>query len=268
MLKQFFNSAEQVQQKYDEYADGHTKEVHASQEEITKLLDRDNKEVDRSGKHIEEVLKQARDNQKELLASAVGYLIQAKCFAQDYLNLKKDYEELQKDQLPRGKTYCCVMKAPILSRKEDIEKAGLKKNDLQILFRLIPCVGYNTGILLNPDTGIPFIRVSDIAEYLGENQRSDGAVGDSIRRLIQGGILWKHGSNYIMNDYYIRCGQMTTGVLQKRRKYLLRQCKKQGKKPTQLQGKNKDNGKTKKDEPKEPQTQTTSEEEEGEVIPF
>ena len=250
----FFNSAEEAQRAYDKFADEHTKDVHENQTEIDRLLDRNNKEVDRSGKHIEEVLKQARDNQGKLLKSAIGYISQTKGTQCDYQYLKGDYSRLERSLLPTNKTYCCVMKEPLLllSRKEDIEKAGLKQGDLQILLRLIPCVGFNTGILLNPDNGIPLISIADIAEYLGENPRSDGALARAIKRLIGGGIIWRYGNLFVVNDYWIRCGAMTTGVLTKRNRVMKNNRKEQGKKPINEQGKNKDTKIIESDKSKEP----------------
>ncbi len=261
----FFNTAQQAQQTYDDFAKRHTKDVHENQEEIEKLLDRDNKEVDRSGKHINEVLEQARDNQRELIKSIVGYINQTKRAAINEIYEREEKKQIKKDSLPRGQTYCCVMKMPILSRKEDIEKAGLKEGDFQILFRLIPCVAYNTGILLNPENGISFISIADVAEYLGEKSSSDGKVAKSMQRLIKAGIIWRYGSLFIMNDLYIRCGEMTTGVLQKRKKKMETW---QGKKPTNKQGKKAVKKTIKKDVAEEPQTQVTSGKEVDEAIPF
>ena len=160
------------------------------------------------------------------------------------------------------------MKEPILSRKEDIEKAGLKEGDLQILFRLIPCVWFNSGVLKNPDNGIPFITIADVADYLGENPRSDGKVAKAMQRLIKAGIVWRYGNTFIMNDDFIRCGAMTIGVLTTRRRVMEKYQNRQGKKPTNKQGKITDKKNVEIDTIKEPQTQNTSGQGIFEEIPF
>ncbi len=256
------NSAEEAQRKYDSFADRHTKEVNENQRAIQDILDG---KIPRTGATVDKVLEQAMDNQAELLKSIIRYINQTKRAVVSDFYSKKDNKRLANNLLPRGKTYCCVMKEPIPSRKEDIKKAGLKEGDLQILFRLIPCVGYNTGILINPDNGIPFITYADVAEYLGECSRSDGAVGRCMNRLIENGIVWRYGDLFIMNDDFIRCGAMTTGVLQKRKEK--RQAI-QGKKPTNKQGEIMDKKNVKIDIVKEPQTQATSGQETLEEIPF
>lgn len=256
------NSAEEAQRKYDSFADKHTKEVNENQRAIQDILDG---KIPRTGATVDKVLEQARDNQAELLKSIIGYINQTKRAVVSDFYSKKDNKRLANNLLPRGKTYCCVMKEPIPSRKEDIEQAGLKEGDLQILFRLIPCVGYDTGILLNPDNGIPFITYADVADYLGENPSSDGKVAKAMQRLIKAGIVWRYGGMLIMNDDFIRCGAMTKGVLQKRKEK--RQAI-QGKKPINRQGKKAGTKKTKNDIVEEPQTQATSEQGIFEEIPF
>ena len=258
----YFNSAEEAQQAYDSFADKYTNYVHEHQTFIKDILEG---KIPRTGETIDKALKQGSELERELVASLVGNINQAKKAVVNELYTKEDNKRLSKDLLPRGKTYCCVMKEPIPSRNEDIEQAGLKEGDLQILFRLIPCVGYNTGILLNPDNGFPFITYADIAEYLGEKPIDDGKVANAMRRLIKEGIVWRYGGMFIMNDDFIRCGQMTTGVLQKRREK--RQAI-QGKKPINKQGKKAGTKKTKNDIAEEPQTQATSGQGIFEEIPF
>lgn len=270
MSKLYFNNAKQAQQAYDNFAERHIKEIHENQTEIDRLLDRSNQTVDKSGKHIEEVLKQAKDNEVELLKSVTGYISQAKKAQCDFQYRNEDYNRLKRNLLPTDRTYCCVMKEPLLllSRKKDIEGQGLKEKDLSLLFRLIPCVGFNTGILLNPDNNIPFISIADIAEYLEENSRSDGALGRSMQRLIKNEIIWRYGDLFVVNDYWIRCGAMTTGVLTSRHRIMKKYRNRQGEKATNKQGKNKEQKTVEIDKQKEPQTQATSEEEEEEKIPF
>jgi len=265
MSKLHFNSAEEAQRAYDSFAERHTKEVKDSQRAIKDIVEG---KVPRTGATIDKVLEQASNNQKELLKSIMGYINQAQKAECNYQYEKSDRKRVERALLPIDKTYCCVMKEPIPSRKEDIEKAGLKEKDLSTLFRLIPCVWFNTGILENPDNGIPFITVADVAEYLGENPSSDGAVAKSIRRLIQSGILWRYGDLFIMNDYWIRCGAMASGVLTTRHNVMKKYKDKQGKKATQKQGKKAVTKKAKKDVAKEPQTQATSGQGEDEEIPF
>lgn len=259
-----FNSAIEAQEAYDNFANKHTKAINENQILIQDILTGKVKDWTT----IERALKQARDNQGEMIASVVGYINQAKRAVVSDLNTKNDIKRLEKDLLPIGKTYCCVMKIPTLSRKEDIEQAGLKEGDLSILFRLIPCVGYNTGILLNPDNGISFISIADIADFLGEKTGSDGKVAKAIQRLIKTGIVWRYGSNFIMNDSFIRCGKMTTGVLQKRKEKREKYQSGQGKKSTHRQGKKSVKKKTKNDVAEVPQTQATSGQEVDEAIPF
>ena len=261
----YFNSAEKAQQAYDDFADKHIEKVHESQKAIQDILDG---KIPRTGETVDRVLEQASKNQEELLKSGIGYISQVKKAECNYQYGKADYKRLEKGLLPFKNTYCCVMKEPILTRKEDIEKAGLKEGDLQILFRLIPCVWFNSGILGNPDNGIPFITIADVADYLGECSRSDGAVGRCMNRLIENGIVWRYGDLFIMNDDFIRCGPMTKGVLTTRRKYVKKYQNKQGKKPTNKQGEIMDKKNVKIDIVKEPQTQATSGQETLEEIPF
>lgn len=265
MSKLHFNSAEEAQRAYDSFAERHTKAVNDSQRAITNII---NGKVPRIGATVDKVLEQASNNQIELLKSTIGYINQTKKAECNYQYERADRKRVERYLLPTDKTYCCVMKEPIPSRKEDIEKAGLKEKDLSILFRLIPCVWFNTGILVNPDNGIPFITVADVAEYLGENPSSDGAVAKAIRRLIQSDILWRYGNLFIMNDYWIRCGAMTSGVLTTRHNTLKKHKDRQGKKATQELGKKAVTKKAKKDVAKLPQTQATSGQEENEKIPF
>lgn len=259
-----FNNAEQAQETYDNFANKHTRDIHENQALIEDIITGKVKDWTT----IERVLKQASDNQRELLKSAIGYISQAKKAECNYQYEKEDRKIIEKGLLPYNKTYCCVMKEPTLSRKEDIEQAGLKEGDLSILFRLIPCVGYNNGTLLNPDNGIPFISIADVAGYLGEKPSSDGKVAKAIQRLIKAGIIWRYGSSFIMNDFYIRCGQMTIGVLQKRKEKREKYQSGQGKKQTHRQGKKQKQKTTKNDVAEAPQTQATSGLEGDEKIPF
>ncbi len=259
------NSAEEAQRKYDYFADGHTKEVNENQRAIQDILDG---KVPRTGATVDKVLEQAMDNQAELLKSIIGYINQTKRAVVSDFYSKKDNKRLERGLLPLDKTYCCVMKEPIPSRKEDIEQAGLKEGDLQILFRLIPCVWFNSGVLKNPDNGIPFITIADVADYLGENPSSDGKVAKAMQRLIKAGIVWRYGNTFIMNDDFIRCGAMTIGVLTTRRRVMEKYQNRQGKKPINKQGKITDKKNVEIDIVEEPQTQATSEQGIFEEIPF
>ncbi|MBQ8920347.1 MAG: hypothetical protein IJ056_09615 [Acidaminococcaceae bacterium] len=261
-------SAEWVQKQYDNFSSNFTSRIKRSQLAAKDITDRSKQGVDRSGKRIDEILTESSSLLGETVKSVVGYLNQAKTAKVDNIYTQEDYKRLQKALLPIGKTYCCVMKMPILSKEADIKQAGLEIKDYGVLFRLLPCVGYNTGILLNPDTGIAFISLKDIAEYLGESPRSDGGLGRSIGRLIKSGILFRYGNLYVVDDSYIRCGQMTTGVLQKRKDVFEKYKNMQGEKPTQEQGKNKETKKQKSVRKKEPQTQAESEGETPDNIPF
>ncbi len=252
-----FKSPLDIQKRYDYFCEEHGKKLRGLQTDIIDLL---TEGKDRSGKHVEETLKAAGELLYESFKCVAGYLQQAKNAQIDYQYLKEDYNKLQKELLPKGKTYCCVMKQTGLSRKEDIEGQGLKEKDLSLLFRLIPCIGYETGILVN-DLGIPFNNVDEIAEYLGEKTGNDSATGQAIHRLKEAGILLKYGGCFIMNESYIRCGQMTSGVLGKRHKVFKKYKDKQGKKEGVRQGKKPVQKKQKKGEDKSTQTQVESKQE-------
>ena len=210
---------------------------------------------DRTGATIDKTVEEAESLENEMLKSVAGYLWQAERAQVDLVYERIDREKIEKDSLPRGRTYCCVMKGGIPVTQEDIKEMGLKETDLSVLFRLIPCVGFDTGILLNPDTGIPFIKSDDIAEYLGEKTGSDNKCSRAISRLIKSGILFRYGSVFMVNDFYIRCGQMTRGVMNNRKKYFEKYNKKQGKKQTNKQGKKSTQENSKIKEQEEPQTQ-------------
>ncbi len=260
------NTAEEIQRKYDYFCDTFTSRIKKVQVDIEQIKDR-SKNVDRSGKRIEELLTEVSGLLNETVKSTVGYLIQTKEATIDKSFAEEDLARTQRELLPKGKTYCCVMKRAGLSRKEDIEGKGLKEKDLSLLFRLIPCVGYETGILVN-DIGIPFSSVNEIAEYLGEKKGADSTTGQAIRRLKEAGIIYKYCGVFIIDDSYIRCGQMTRGVLQKRRKVLKDQLDKQGKKGGVKQGKKQTRTKKEKSIKDKPQTQAGSEQEKDIKIPF
>lgn len=258
-----FKNLMDIQKKYDYFCEEHGKQLNEVQEDIDLIL----QGKDRSGKHIDETLKKSKNLLTEQFKSVAGYLRQAERAQTERQYEKEDKEKLQNDLLPKGKTYCCVMKQVGLSRKEDIEKQGLKEKDLSLLFRLIPCVGYETGILVN-DIGIPFSSVDDIAEYLGEKRGNDNATGQAIRRLKEAGIIFKYGDCFIMNDSCIRCGQMTKGVLKKRRQVFKNQLDKQGKKGGTKQGKKQTRKEQEKAIQETPQTQAGSEQETETKMPF
>ena len=259
-----FTSPEKVTETYENFLKGITNRVSENQRQIKSVMNGE----DRSGATIEKALQQAEENQTEMLASVAGYLWQAEQAKKDLVYEKLDRKRIENDSLPRGKTYCCVMKDGIPTTQEDIKEMGLKETDLSVLFRLIPCVGYNTGILLNPDTGIPFVKSDDIAEYLGEKTGSDNKCSRAISRLIKSRILFRYGKVFIMNDFFIRCGQMTRGVMNNRKKYFDKYNKKQGKKQTNRQGKKSVQKKAKIKRKEVPQTQAESGAEADEKNPF
>jgi hypothetical protein len=260
----FFKSPKEVTERYEGFLKGVIGKVNEIQYSIKNILEG----KDRSNATIEGVLIAATSLIGDLIKSVAGYLRQAERTQMDYQYLKADYKRLENSLLPKYNTYCCVTKEPIPSRKEDIKKAGLKEGDLQILFRLIPCVWFNSGVLENPDNGIPFITIADVADYLGENPSSDGKVAKAMQRLIKAGIVWRYGGLFIMNDYYIRCGAMTGGVMKNRHIIFEKYKKQQGKKQAHKQGKIMDMKNVKIDIVKEPQTQSTSGQGIFEEIPF
>lgn len=259
-----FTDPQKATETYENFLKGISDKVSANQRQIQDILTG----KDRTGATIDKALKDADSNQSEMLKSVAGYLWQTEQVQKDLAYEKQDRKRIENDSLPRGKTYCCVMKEGIPVTQEDIKEMGLKEADLNILFRLITCVGFDTGILLNPDTGIPFIKSDDIAEYLGEKTGSDNKCSRAIGRLIKSGILFRHGSVFIVNDFFIRCGQMTRGVMDKRKKYFEKYNKKQGKKQTNKQGKKSMQKKSKTKEQEEQQTQAVSGAETDEQIPF
>ena len=250
-----FTNPEKVPETYKNFLKGISNRV----SENLKLIQDIVTGKDRTGATIEKALNESASLEREMIQSVAGYLWQAEQAQKDFVYERLDREKIENDSLPRGKTYCCVMKGGIPVTQEDIKEMGLKETDLSILFRLIPCVGFDTGILLNPDTGIPFIKSDDIAEYLGEKTGSDNKCSRAIGRLIKSGILFRHGTVFIMNDFFIRCGQMTRGVMSNRKKYFEKYNKKHGKKQANRQGKKSVQKKPKIKGQEVLQTQTESE---------
>lgn len=124
--------------------------------------------------------------------------------------LAYDIKKVQRGESLVRDTYVRVIKNTndeLFRTNEQMKINGVTNSDLGILYRLIPFIDYQTGILVDSFTRLPFVSAREISDFLGYNGNTK-TVLRALTRLVRVGVIDRYSKCYIVNYSYLLCGSI------------------------------------------------------------
>lgn len=162
--------------------------------------------------------RQIYEDSRQAVNRILWYKTRAEQAEQNAQAQKADNKELTKGGLPRGDTYTRIMKATnkgLFFNNDDLKRNHITNSDLGILYRLLPLVDFQTGLLIHPNTQYPFLSKESISELLGYKPKSK-TVTRALTRLIRVGVLDRIGKCFAVNYNYILSGAISSETIKAR----------------------------------------------------